>query len=319
MKFSQVTRLCTAKRVKCHIEHRIAGQCNNKNEALGCPDPSTLASRLSSTESKSITLAWPGTNNWESSCGSTVQSDSSALMHHFCTDGGARGEIDRPTLHFDRALPAPYFPPTRRNPVNCVSRTHSTRNKVNDKDARLLRCFLAACSNLPRARCNSLRRVLAAAKQIYYTYTRIKSRPDCRPESKAAICRRHRSRSKQRSGGARRRRRRHRGEKSLSLVDDALSIPSPSPGPTSCGFSNADFAIKTHCQRQRLPHPSDRRWKACQEAAHPCPLHPSRQPSLLVGGKRVEVSTRARATPQRARSKMHFSGVILMNWQLARM
>ncbi|CAL1686408.1 unnamed protein product [Lasius platythorax] len=77
----------------------------------------------------------------------------------------------------------------------------------------------------------------------------------------------------------------YRDEK--SLVDDAAFNPVTEPGPTSDSFSNADLAIKTHCQRQRLPHPSDRRWKACQEAAHP--------PSPPAGGKRVEVSTRVRA------------------------
>jgi len=75
-------------------------------------------------------------------------------------------------------------------------------------------------------------------------------------------------------------------QKKISRRDDAR-FQSRQPRPTSDGFSNAELAIKTHCQRQRLPHPSDRRWKACQEAA---PIYP--QPSGIAGGERVEASTR---------------------------
>lgn len=45
-------------------------------------------------------------------------------------------------------------------------------------------------------------------------------------------------------------------QKKISRRDDAR-FQSRQPRPTSDGFSNADLAIKTHCQRQRLPHPSD--------------------------------------------------------------
>ena len=203
-----------------------------------------------------------------------------ALMHHFAKDGARRltGRLSPITL------PAPYS-------IRCIpliaSRTLSTRNKVNDKDAT---CYTFRRTSVREH--DSLRRVCVCV--YIYIYARGETRKVNTPVKEKEE-EREKKRRKNRVGPKSKAARRpdiamerdrsdprsiraksyintpHRArQKKISRRDDAR-FQSRQPRPTSDGFSNAELAIKTHCQRQRLPHPSDRRWKACQEAA---PIYP---------------------------------------------
>lgn len=188
-----------------------------------------------------------------------------ALMHHFSKDV-ARRLTDRLS---PIALPAPYS--TRCIPL-IASRALSTRNKVNDKD--IVRVPFAARTSARFAPRGEVRKV----------NTPVKGEEGKREKKKNRVGLSARNRRPRRALTSRwiaigvieviHPAARsvvpvpHRAAEKISRRDDAR-FQSRQPRPTSDGFSNADLAIKTHCQRQRLPHPSDRRWKACQEAAQP--------------------------------------------------